>query len=154
MNNNVTEEKVIKKVSIGAVSTKKTKSTGEPYMWNDKNTNQRKARTMVSLKIDDVWYMGWSYKDGSAAESIKTGDMVELLLITEVAEDGKVWQSWKFPKDEDKQAIENAELKRKLAAFEAAQSGGAVAVPYTGTPALSMPSALSANPSALDEPEF
>lgn len=150
MNNN--ETKVIKKVSIGAVSTKKTKSTGEPYMWNDKKTNQRKARTMVSLKIDDVWYMGWSYKDGSAAESIKTGDMVELLLITEVAEDGKVWQSWKFPKDEDKQAIENQELKRKLAAFEAAQ-GGAVAVPYIGQ-ALSMPSALSANPSASDEPEF
>ena len=152
MNNN--ETKVIKKVSIGAVSIKKTKADGTPYMWNDKKTNQRKPRTMVSVKIDDVWYMGWSYKDGSAAESIKTGDMVELLLITEVAEDGKVWQSWKFPKDEDKQAIENAELKRKLAAFEAAQSGGAVAVPYTGTPALSMPSALSANPSALDEPEF
>lgn len=160
MNN---ETKEIKKVSIGAVSIKKAKSDGTPYSWMDKKTNTRKNRTMVSIKVDEVWYMGWSYKDGSAAENLKNGDVVELLLITEVAEDGKVWQSWKFPKEEDKQAIENAELKRKLAAFEAAQGAQGTQsspVPYVpNTPVNTMPSALggaslTANPSAQTEPEF
>lgn len=157
------ETKEIKKVSVGAVSIKKTKADGTQYMWNDKKTNTRKPRTMVSLKIDDVWYMGWSYKDGSVAESIKTGDVIELLLITEVAEDGKVWKSWKFPKPEDVTAAENEELKRKLAAFEAAQSSGPVAVPYVPNPSLAgnaiqvqVPGVLNPtdNPSASDEPPF
>lgn len=160
MNN---ETKEIKKVSIGAVSIKKAKADGTQYTWLDKKTNTRKTRTMVSVKLDEVWYMGWSYKDGSAAETLKAGDLVELLLITEVAEDGKVWKSWKFPKPEDKTAMENEELKRKLAAFESQSNpivmnapfaAGSQSLPSVLGGAYTGPQALVGNPSATEEPEF
>lgn len=175
-----TETKEIKKVTIGAVSIKKTKKDGTPYTWKDKKRGDAVTpRTMVSIKVDEEWLMGWSYKDGSAAESLKTGDVVELLVITEVGDDQKVWKSWKFPKPEDKTEMENLELKRKLAAFEAAQSGGAVVVPYTpqqvsgisqgiggpnsigygpnglgGIPSTGIMTFNQDNPSASDEPPF
>lgn len=153
----------IKKVTIGAVSIKKTNKEGKPYTWNDKKRNNPTApRTMVSIKVDEEWYMGWSYKDGSAAESLKNGDVVELMFTEDNG-----FKNWKFPKPEDKVAYENEELKRKLAAFESAQSG-TMAAPTAVTPANNFPSALSntapttgagltnlnSNPSAQDEPEF
>lgn len=156
MNNEIKE---IIKVTIEAVSIKKAKADGTPYTWKDKKRNNAVTpRTRVSIKVgktDDDWLLGWSYKDGSAAESIKNGDIITVLKITETDKDGKVWKSWKFPKPEDITAAENEELKRKLAAFEAGQ-GQAVAVPYTGpvTQSMSMPGVLSNNPSAQEEPEF
>lgn len=149
---NKTETKEIKKVSIGAVSIKKTKKDGTPYTWKDKKRGDAiTPRTMVSIKVDEEWLMGWSYKDGSAAESLKTGDVVELLVITEVGEDGKVWKSWKFPKTEDKTEMENLELKRKLAAFEAAQGVGGQKASSVQVPGVMTP---VDNPSAQDEPPF
>lgn len=149
----------IKKVTIGAVSIKKANKDGKPYTWNDKKRgNPTAPRTMVSIKVDEEWYMGWSYKDGSAAESLKNGDVVELMFTEDNG-----FKNWKFPKDEDKVAFENEQLKAKLAAFEAAQGGAAVPA-TTPAPTNTFPSALTSgntlgagltnNPAAQDEPEF
>lgn len=145
----------IKKVTIGAVSIKKTNKEGKPYTWTDKKRgNAVTPRTMVSIKVDEEWFMGWSYKDGSAAESLKNGDVVELMFTEDNG-----FKNWKFPKPEDKVAYENEQLKAKLAAFEAGQ-GQAVPVPYVpSAPVNTMPSALggstlSSNPAAETEPEF
>lgn len=112
---------MIKKITIEAISIKPNKKDGSPYMWNDKKTNTMKPRTMVSLKEGDNWYMGWSYKSGSAAETLKVGQTVEVLLeeSTKINPDGTsvVFKSWKFPKPEDKANQEIAELKAKLASI-------------------------------------
>lgn len=118
---------MIKKITIEAVSIKPTKKDGSAYTWKDSKTGQVKNRTMVSIKSGDDWYMGWSYKAGSAAETLKVGDTPELLIIEEAdkVDPTKIWKNWKFPKPEDKANQEIAELKAKLAAMNA---------PTTSTP--------------------
>lgn len=139
---------MIQKVTIEAVSIRKNKKTadggvGAPYMWNDKKTNTQKPRTMVSICVkengQDVWYMGWSYKDGSAAENLKKGDVVEVLLT----QDGD-FLNWKFPKQEDKDAQEIADLKKQLAMRNGT---GATEAAQTPTP-------VTTNPAAEEEPPF
>lgn len=152
MPNTITKQE-IKKVTIEAVSIKKANAAGIPYTWKDKKRNNAVTpRTRVSIKVgktDDDWLMGWSYKDGSAAESIKNGDVIEILYVEERGDDGKIWKNWKFPKPEDVTAAENAALKAKIAAMEAQQGSGISNVPYV----VSTPTAPE-NPSAVEEPPF
>lgn len=101
---------MITKITIEAISIRKAKKDGTPYMWNDKKTNTKKPRTMVSIKVGEDWYMGWSYKDGSAAETLAKGQTVEL-FITE--DNG--FKNWRFVKDDDKKDAEIETLKRQLA---------------------------------------
>lgn len=125
---------MIQKVTIEAVSIRKNKKDGTPYMWNDKKSNTMKPRTMVSIKVGENWHMGWSYKDGSAAEQLKKGDLVEVIIT----QDGE-FSNWKFPKQEDRDAQEIADLKAKLA-----EATGETKAPVTTTP----------NPAAEEEPPF
>lgn len=123
---------MIKKITIEAVSIKKNKKDGSPYMWNDKKAGKMMPRTMVSLKDSEGnWYMGWSYRDGSPAELLTKGQVAELMIT----QDGD-FVNWRFPKQEDKDAALIAELQAKLAA----QSGP--------TPA------VTATPATLDKPPF
>ena len=110
---------MIKKITIEAISIKPTKKDGSAYTWKDTKTNTVKTRTMVSIKSGEDWYMGWSYKAGSAAETLKVGDTPELVIIEEAdkVDPTKIWKNWKFPKPEDKANQEIAELKAKLAAM-------------------------------------
>ncbi len=139
---------MIKKITIEAVSLKKTKKDGSPYMWNDKKAGKMSPRTMVSVKeLGGEWYMGWSYKDGSAAEQLAQGQVVEVLLTedTKTNPDGTVttFKNWKFPKQEDKDAQTIADLQAKLSSLAnnpLAKTGDATAP--------------DSNPSALNQPPF
>ena len=121
---------MIKKLTIEAISIKPNKKDGTPYVYAEKNkltkvaTGKMIPRTMVSIKEGEDWYMGWSYKSGSAAETLTVGQTVEVLIeeSTKVNPDGSqiVFKSWKFPKPEDKANQEIAELKAKLAAMSTA----------------------------------
>lgn len=106
---------MIKKITITAVALRKTKKDGTPYTFKSKKDGGVYPRTLVSIKDDqDNWYMGWSYKDGSAAETVQKGQTLELFIT----EDGE-FKNWRFVKDDDKKDAELAELKAKLAALEA-----------------------------------
>lgn len=115
-----TNNNMIKKITITAVAIRKTKKDGTPYTYAEKNkttrvpTGKQLPRTLVSIKDDqENWYMGWSYKDGSPAETVQKGQTLELFIT----EDGD-FKNWRFIKDEDKKDAELAELKAKLAEFE------------------------------------
>lgn len=119
---------MIKSITIEAVSIKTTNKDGTPYMWMDKKTNQKKPRTMVSVKYKDAttgpegdWLMGWSYKTGSAAEALTAGQTIEIKYeeSTKVNDDGTTYtfKSWRFPKEEDKKDDEIAKLKAQLASL-------------------------------------
>ena len=122
---------MIKKITIEAISIKKTKADGTPYVYAEKDKKTKVAtgktlpRTMVSIKSGEDWYMGWSYKDGSSAEQLKKGDVVEVLLTEDNG-----FKNWKFPKQEDKDKALIEELQAKLASATAQP----VATVYTENP--------------------
>lgn len=127
---------MIKKITIEAISIKPNKKDGTPYVYAEKNkltkvaTGKTLPRTMVSIKEGEDWYMGWSYKSGSAAETLTVGQTVEVLIeeSTKVNPDGSqiVFKSWKFPKPEDKANQEIAELKARLSSMS-----GTAQIPVT-----------------------
>lgn len=110
---------MIKKVTIDAVSVRKANKDGVPYTYEEKDratkkpTGKIKSRTLVSIKIGDKWYMNWSYKDGSAVETLSRGDVAELFL-KDSEEDGGI-NNWRFVKEDDRKDAEIAELKAQLA---------------------------------------
>lgn len=121
---------MIKKITITAVAIRKAKKDGTPYMWNDKKTNTQKPRTLVSIKDDqETWYMGWSYKDGSAAETVQKGQTLELFIT----EDG-TFKNWRFVKEEDKKDAELVELRARLAAAEGNTAQTTTADPTEAVP--------------------
>jgi hypothetical protein len=129
---------MIKKITIEAISIKPTKKDGSAYTWKDTKTNTLKTRTMVSIKSGEDWYTGWSYKAGSAAETLKIGDTPELFITEEAdkVDPTKIWKSWKFPKPEDKANQEIAELKAKLAAMNTAPTVQGVGAGFNATPSI------------------
>lgn len=137
---------MIKTINIEAVSIKTNKKDGTPYTWKDKKTGQVKPRTMVSLKYKDNttgpegdWLMGWSYKTGSAAEALQAGQTIEIKYeeSTKVNPDGttSIFKSWRFPKQEDKDAALIEKLKAQLAAAQSTGVSGTANMPTTATPA-------------------
>lgn len=143
---------MIKKITIEATSIKPNNKEGVPYTYAEKDkktgqpTGKKLPRTMVSIKSGDDWYMGWSYKTGSAAEALKVGDVAELLIeeTPDSKDPSKIWKNWKFPKQEDKDAQKIKDLEAQLAAMSAS--------PAPQIAKMNAP--VASNPSASTEPEF
>jgi len=118
---------MIKKLTIEAISIKPNKKDGTPYTYAEKDKKTKVAtgkilpRTMVSLKSGEDWYMGWSYKANSAAESLQVGQTIDVVIeeTPDKLDPNKIWKSWKLPKQEDIDKQKIADLEAQIAKMNA-----------------------------------